>query len=890
MNFAWRIYQRLARAFPHEFKLAYGDEVMQLGEDVVQEIAKRHGVGGLIRFIADIALRLPIEYLSEMRQDMRYASRALVKSPGFALVGIISMGLGIGLTTNVYSSRWALLTRELPSAANTKRLVIAEKPVSYYYIEQYRDQKSLFSGVAALQNGVPFYVGLQGHTEAKPERVFGQLVSPDYFSVLGVEPQFGRLLSPQLDKPGDTPVVVISDRFWHNRLNSSPDAVGQTIRLNRQNATIVGIAPKNFDGALSMNPAELFVPNTVPAALAPELANDVLHQRNAREFVAMMCLAPGVKIDAAEAALDGITRHLDVDDPSAPPQVDKSKRVILLPAGTRAPIPRNLRIVVAGFFVVLMGLIIAIACLNLATMLLARGANRRKELAIRLGVGASRFRLVRQMISEGILLSLLGGAAGFALAYGLWVLNSQLQQPAGALPAPDVALDWRTAVFAFAISILCGIGFSLAPALQATKVNVAPALKEGSGLQLSGCRRFGLRNLAMVAQVAGSVMLLLITGFLVIGLMSAHDIETKFDSKTMVLLSIDPVRDGYTPEKAQALFEKLPERLKTEGAVRIFAMSGQPPFSIVDDDTAVPLTVADSQGASRVQIPAVEETVGAGYFAALSEPMLVGREFSEADQRSQADGSKTLPVVLNASAARGFFKNGNAIGEHIRDNKHSYEVVGVVRDLKDGSGVSQSIVYVPLTRSDFAQPPAGGITIMVRSDAGTDALSGTRSVLASIDPNLTVFEVQTLSEYLERSRTLMWSALRTYGGIGLFGLVLSAIGLAGVTAYAVAQRRREIGIRMALGARKGQVLRLVLREGTALITVGTVLGFLGAVAMSRILSALTSEFADAFKIGTNDMRLLAGAPLLLATLAMLACYVPARTAAKVDPLIALRQD
>jgi predicted permease len=560
--------------------------------------------------------------------------------------------------------------------------------------------------------------------------------------------------------------------------------------------------------------------------------------------------------------------------------------------------------VVAGFFVVLMGLILIIACMNLATMLLARGANRRKELAIRLGVGASRFRLIRQMISEGILLSLMGGVAGFALAYGLSALNSQLQQPAGAPLAPDVALDWRAAVFAFAVAIVCGIGFSLAPALQATKTNVASALKEGSALQLPGYRRLGLRNLAVVVQLTGSLMLLLITGFLVIGLSKANSIETKFDPKTMVLVSIDPVRDGYTPEKAQALFEKLPELLRNSGAVRKFALAAQPPFSIEDEDETIKLTASKSPEdspevspeGSRVQTSAIEETAGAGYFAALNEPMLAGREFEELDERSQPGGSKAdgsesvaLPAVLNASAARAFFGNRNAIGRQVQDDKRSYEVVGVVPDLKDGSGMSFSMVYVPLTRRDFARPPAGGITIIVRSDAGTDALTRIRSVIASIDPHLTLFNVQTLSEFLERSRYVMWSALRTYGGIGIFGLVLSAIGLAGVTAYAVAQRRREIGIRMALGARQGQILRLVLREGAVLITVGTILGFLGTIAMARILSAMTSLLVEAFKVGTNDPRLIIGAPLLLAALAMLACYVPARTAAKVEPWKALRE-
>jgi macrolide transport system ATP-binding/permease protein len=919
MKMAWRIYRRLAQAFPHEFKLAYGAEMMLAGEDVVQEIAARRGVAGLIPLIADIAWRLPVEYLTEVRQDMRYAMRALVKSPGFALVGIVSMGLGIGLTTNVYGTRWALLTRELPAAANASRLAIAQNPVSYFYIEQYRSEKRLFDGVAAMQNDVPFNLTFQG--DAKAERAFGQLVSPDYFSVLGVDAQRGRLLNPELDKPGDAPVVVISDRFWRDRLDASPFAVGQTLRLNGQTATIVGITPRSFDGALSMHPAALFVPTTVPATMAPELANDVLHQRNAKDWIALMCLKRGVSIDSAEAALDGITRRLDVLDKNAPRSQDKALRVTLIPAGTRVPVPRNMRPALEGFFVVLMGLILTIACMNLATMLLARGANRRRELAIRLGVGASRFRLVRQMVSEGILLSVLGGIAGLALAFGLNVLNTQFPQPAGAQPMPDIALDWHAGVFAFAVAVVCGIGFSLAPALQATKTDVAPTLKEGSALQLPGYRRFGLRNLAVVAQVTGSLMLLLITGFLVIGLSQANSIETRFDPKTMVFVSIDPVRDGYTPEKAQALFQKLTERLRESGKVRSFALATAPPFASNDDDDAEDyrLTVDDAHGApagaGRVEKAVGRETVGAGYFAALNEPMLAGREFAEADERSIAqarNGGEAVPgaamlssanlasailapailapAILNESAARELFGNENAIGRRVHHEKQSYEVIGVVRDLKDENGIVQPIVYEPLTPADFARPPAGGITIIARSDAGTDALSSLRGVLASLDPKLTLFNVETMSEYLERSRYIMWGALRTYGGIGIFGLILSAVGLAGVTGYAVARRRKEIGIRMALGSSKGRVLRLVLREGVTLIAVGTVLGFAGAIALVKALSAMTHIFVEAFKEGTNDPRLLLGAPLLLAGLAMLACYVPARRAAQIDPLKALRQE
>ena len=462
MNIAWPIYRRLAAAFPHEFKLAFGDEMMQAGEEAIADLAKRHGVLFLVRLIADLLLRLLMEYLSEMRRDLPYAARTLMRSPGYAVVGTISIGLGIGLTTNLYSSAWALLTRSLPGVANPEQLVTAENPASYPYIERYRMQKNLFAGVAAVWNSVEFNVAFEG-PNSKPERVYGQLVSPDYFSVLGMDAQRGRILSADLDKTGAVPSVVVSDRYWRSRLNANPDAIGQTIHLNGQPATIVGITPRKFDGALTANPAELFVPTTVSAKLAPELGNDVLHNRTAKDFQLLFRLAPGITIDSAEAALDGVTRRLDKDNPLARPQRDPAKRVVLLDAGTRAPIPREFRPKVLGFYIALMVIITAIACLNLATMVLARAASRRKELAIRLGVGASRFRLIRQMITEGILLSLLGGAAGFAMAYGLWAMTAHTRLPAGSPISPDTPLDWHAAIFAVVLAVLCGISFSTLP-------------------------------------------------------------------------------------------------------------------------------------------------------------------------------------------------------------------------------------------------------------------------------------------------------------------------------------------------------------------------------------------------------------------------------------------
>jgi len=895
MSLASRVYRRLAQAFPHEFKVACGTELIQAGEDALADVAKRQGTAGLIRLIADIAIRVPVEYVAEMRGDLRYGWRALRKSPGFALVGIISMGLGIGLTTNVYSSKWATLFRDLPGAANAKRLVMLQESTegdlaraSYYYVERYREQKRLFSGVAAFETGVPFNVTFSGEASEKPERVFGQLVSADYFAVLGVKAQQGRVFSPDVDKSGDAAVVVISDRFWRNRLHASPEALGQTLRLNGQLATIVGITPKGFQGALAVNPSELFVPITAPPALAPELANDVLHRRDAKQFLPVLCLAPSVTMESAEAALDAITRELDEEDSYSLRRTEKGRRITLLSAGTSIPIPQKVKPALIGFFLALMGLIITLACMNLANMLIARGANRRKELAIRLSVGASRFRIVRQMVSEGILLSLMGGLAGMALAYVLARLNAHFSAPTIVPVEFYAGLDWRAGVFAFALAIVCGVGFSLAPALQATKADLTPALKEGSALQLPGYRRLGLRNLLIVIQVAASLMLLLMTGFLVLGISKSSGIQTKFDPRTMYVLSLDPIRDGYTPDKAQVLFEKLPEMFKSVGRVSSVAFADQPPFSTEFEPT--PMAAEDSSQSSKVLQSVVEETVGARYFATLGETLLAGREFDESDQRAQTSAAKALPAIVNESAAHKLFGAGNVLGKRVRDDKQSYEVVGVVRDMKDVEGLSQSIMYVPLTQRDFARPPAGGIAILVRSEAGTDLLRSIGNEVSVVDPRLNIFYAQRLDEYLDRSRSALEFSVQTYGAIGLFGLALAAIGLAGVTAYGVAQRRKEIAIRTALGATRLQVLRLVLQEGATLVISGTLLGFLGAIALAKIVSALASMFVDALSIGMTDPRLLAGAPLLLAAVALFACYVPARKAAKIDPLRALRQE
>jgi macrolide transport system ATP-binding/permease protein len=861
------------------------------------KLRKVNGFFGLISGLVDNPMRILIEYLTEMRRDLGYSLRTLAKSPGFAAVGIISLGLGIGVTTVTASEFFNMILHDMPGANDPDKLVTVQG-TSYPYFEHYRDQHDLFVGAAAFQQVVPFNISLQGAANAKAERVFGHLVSPEYFSVIGVSAAKGRLFSPEIDKRGSAPVVFISDRFWRNRLSADQNAVGSVIRVNGQTATIVGIGPKDFLGVWPIIPAEIFVPTTVPPAMAPELAGDVIHKRDAKSFQGLFRLAPGVTMKSAEAGLDAITRHLD-EESLDPARNAKGRRVTLLPAGKILPIPREMLPVMFAMTALLNGLILSIACMNLANMQLARATARRREVAIRLSVGASRFRLIRQLLTESVLLSCTGGAAGILLAY--WAANGmkKIKLPFEFPMNFDVTPDWHVLLFTFAISLAAGIGFGLAPALATTRTDLASTLKEGGGAQLRGHRRFGMRNLLMVGQVAGSLMLLLIAGFLIIGFEKGNNVEIPFDSATMYLISLDPVRDGYTTEQAASLFDNLPERLRRAPGVQQIVLAEEPPFS--PRVGVLTLSSPAEPGTPDQVVRGVsKEIIGAAYFAALSVTMIEGREFDVRDQRTDNSKGKALPVIVNQTAAHDFFGNRDPIGRRILESSQAYEVVGLVKDLSTpmspaGSGTTgmRSVVpslYVPLTRSDFARPPMGGMIVMVRATSGKDAMEGIRGEMAALDPNLAMFNVRTLAEQVDQTTAAMRLNTIIYGAIGSFGLILAAIGLAGVTAYSVARRRKEIGIRMALGARKGQVLRLVLREGGTMVLAGSVLGFAGAFGVSRALAAVSSMFGPAFDTGTRDPRLIFGAPLLLAGLAMLACYFPARRSTKIDPLQALREE
>ena len=538
---------------------------------------------------------------------------------------------------------------------------------------------------------------------------------------------------------------------------------------------------------------------------------------------------------------------------------------------------------------------LSLVCANLASLLLARGSQRRREIAIRLSVGASRPRLVRQFLTESVILSFAGGLAGIVLAYALTRAISSIQMPSSVPFEVNCRPDLHVLVVTLSIALAAGIGFGLAPALSSVRADLGVTLKEGAQAPLRGYRRFGLRNLFVVGQMAASLMLLLVTWYVAAGFLRTAGLDPGFEIANLNLISLDPVRDGYSAEATAALLTGLPDELSRVNGVRSAALTDSEPFvglAAARANTRVSAPSGDRKS-GQVLHSAFRERIGAGYFAALGLPLLGGREFDRRDQQpDEAQGNNGIPAILNQTAARELFGAEQPIGRPIREDELNYTVVGLARDVPPGFLTAKTVatMFVPLTASAFRGNPAQRSSILVRGTAGRDTLSAVRRQLASLHPDLTVFNVHTMREDLDRMNSWVEWDSAIYVILALFALLLASIGLGGVTAYAVVRRRKEIGIRMALGAGSRQVQGLVMREGTVLVAVGSVIGLGGAFVLRRALSTFSDALARSFSKPADDALFLLGAPLLLAGLAMLACYLPARRATGIDPVSALREE
>jgi predicted permease len=898
-----RLYRKLARAFPQEFQNVYGDELLQVTEAAIEPIWRRHGVWGLVRLLMDVAMRIPAEYWAEFQQDARYGLRALLGSPGFTAVALISLSLGICVAACAFSEMNGMALRTLPMVQKPGELIALQSPVSYPLYRRLRGQSDLFAASMAYAAPVPFGVGLGNRTE----RRWGHLVSASYFSALGVQPELGTFFGAEQERDGTAPVIVVSHKFWRDRLGADQLAIGKTVRINGQACTVSGVAPDGFLGASPLLfPADVWMPAAEARGIAPELADNALERRDAAMFFVVGRLKPGIAISRAEAELDAVTQQFERD------RVDvdnkhEHRRVALVEGGKLFPLRKQDLPFFTSFFTIVAALVMLIACSNVANMMFARAARRRREIAVRLAMGASRGRLIRQLLTESMLLALAAGIVGFLASLWLMTLSSQVEMPFPMPVAYDLRPDGSVLALTFVLTVCTGLLFGLAPALQATNTDIAPALKEGANLFFRKHRQFSLRNLLIVWQVAGSLTLLVVLGLLSLGIQTTLGIQAGINTKNLYSVAVDPVRDGYSGAQAEIFLNRLLDRVQALPGTQAATLTETVPVSIPGAWVKIA-----SAGREKMSMGAIRHVVGHGYFDTTGIPVLSGRGF-----RKQDEAGSSTTVMVSETLARQLWKDQPAIGQAIDVGNgepaaatgvwpgsfdyrriiagsafQRFDVVGVAANVSEGvaMGKPQPAIYFPLRASSYSHPSLQGITLMLRTIPGVDALSLVRREMAAIDERITPVNARSMEEQIARFMAPLRMAAWTYALIGAFGLILSGVGLAGVTSYTVAQRSREIGIRIALGARSRAVLSLVMKEGLVLILAGTAVGMCGAWAGARMLAFMNSSVGTVTSTSTSDPIVLMGAPLLLAALALIACYVPAHRSTRIDPAVALRQE
>jgi predicted permease len=809
--------------------------------------------------------------------DLKYAVRRLVRSPGFTLVAVLSLALGIGANTAMFSVVNAVLIRHLPVRAPQEMVeVYTSESDGYPYATfshpdymDLREDNDAFAGIVGTRT---FIARMDRGDE--PEILFGEAVSWDYFSVLGVRMALGRSFVSEEDETPEThPVAILGYRMWADKFGADPAVVGKDVRLGGRAFTIVGVAPEAFTGSIPVMVTGLYVPLMMTGAVMPD-ASDQFEQRGSRSMFVKARLNPGVSVEQANAELEAFAAGLAERFPDT-----NEKRVMTaLRSGDVAlhPIVDKALVPVAALLLGVVGLVLLIACANLASFLLARAEDRRKEIAIRLALGAGRGALVRQLLVETVLLATLGGLAGIVLADWTLGLLMSFRPP---LPIPvsfDISLDRTVLLFTAGVSVLAGLTFGLAPALQATNPDVAPTLKdEGTGGGRP--RRFNLRSGLVVTQVAFSFVLLIGAGLFVRSLQKAQAIDPGFYTGPAALVWPMPQLSGYgTGDEARLIMDEYGRRLLADPGVTGVAMADRLPLGagIQTRGYVIPGSPSETPDGTWAVDNA---TVSPSYFDVMDVPILQGRPFEEADREGD-------PVVIVSEAfVHRFYPGEDVVGRSIETRGGDrLQIVGVARDAKVRTlgEAPRPYVYQAMRTADFF-----GTQLVVRGrGTSADVLATAQSVLRDLDPDMVVMEAKTMNEHLAimlfapRMGALL---LAVFGGLAL---VLSAIGIYGVVSYAVAKRTRELGIRMSLGASARDVVVMAVSGGMRLVLVGGGVGVLLAAAVTWSLKGFL------FGIQPTDLVTFALIPVLLTGVALLAAFVPARRASAVNPVTALRRD
>jgi putative ABC transport system permease protein len=809
--------------------------------------------------------------VNTLLQDLRYGLRMLLKNKGFTAVAVLALALGIGANTAIFSLVNGVLLRPLPfpdaeriiyiEGKNPATAGVTEGNISFLDFTDWSQQTDLFASTAAYWTGTANF----GADGAEPERVPRAGVTTGFFSVLGVQPVLGRTFVPEDDKGWPQSVAIISHGLWKRRFGSDPAIVGKQVPMSSIPLTIIGVMPLGFEYP---EQTQVWVTSAVNLADEP---------RDNRVWSAIARLNNGVDLKQAQTRLSAINAQLDKQFH----ETNKGWDVFLSTLHERL-----VRDVKPSLLALLgaVGFVLLIACANVANLLLARSASRQKEIAIRAAMGASRTRILWQMLTESVLLSAIGGVTGLVLS--IWLTDLLMSMlPEGAPRLEQIGIDYRVLTFALGVSALTGILFGIVPALQASKLDVTSALKEG-GRSGEGHRRTSARSLLMIGEVALSLMLLVGAGLLIKSFLRLQEVRPGFNAHNVLTANLSLPGAKYKDQQFVEFFRQLKERLEAVPGVQ--AAGGSVNLPLDASGYAIgrgfipegrPLTVDENRDA-------MFSTITGDYFRALQIPLLSGRTF---EPRDNADGPKV--VIINEITAKHHFGSPTAaIGKrlsiwsafrgHRRDEKFMREIVGVVGDTKTGSltGGGGAQIYVP--HAQDSQWNFMGLVIRTAGDPAAFATTLRREVQA-LDKDQPIYNVRTMDDVVANSLGTRRVSMQLFAVFAIAALLLAAIGIYGVMAYSVTQRTREIGIRMALGAQRSDVLTLVIRQGLRLTVIGVVVGLGGAFVLTRLIANLL------FEVAATDPLTFVAIPMLLLFVALVACYLPARRAARLDPTVAL---
>ncbi|HZE70084.1 MAG TPA: ABC transporter permease [Pyrinomonadaceae bacterium] len=806
-----------------------------------------------------------------LSQDIRHGIRSLLKRPGFTVVALVALALGIGANTTIFSAINALLLHPFAFRDIDQLVLISESrpqvqgehnAVAFANYLDVKSQAASFASVAASTN---WWANITDGDQ--PERLEGVNVSAQYFSTLGVNPAAGRTFSPEEEQPGRDPVVIISDGLWHRRFGGDLHVVGRNTTINGRSFTIIGVMPRGF--AFPNSDVEVWA----PLITFPENVTN----RGSTYLTLIGRLKPKVSVAEAERELELLGRRLAEQYP----ETNANRTFLvesLLGSYVRFSRPSLLIMFGAVLFVLL------IACANVANLQMMRATRRQKEMAVRLALGANRWRLARQLLTESVLLAIAGGAVGLLLS--AWAVKAL----ASGMPAnlvkyisgwKNLGIDWQVFSFTLCVSVLTGIGSGLAPALLLTKANLNEELKEGASTSSEGGRS-RLRNLLVIAEVALSLVLLVGSGLMIRSFMRVLAVKPGFDAGSVLTFELSlPYRKYASIEQRAGFFAKLLPRLETIPGVSRTGATNLVPLE--NGDESVYFSIEGQPLFAPGQAPLADyRVITPGYLSAMGIPLLKGRTFNERD----IAGARPVAIISEKLAAH-YFPNEDPLGRRVRVGDGPCEIVGIVGDVRNKSFSSEvrderlrPAIYLP-----HAQHPYGQMAVVVRSTTDPTSLaSAARKEVEAIEKDQPLFNVRTMSQVRSESMVPQRLSAFMFASFALIALLLAAIGIYAVIAYSVVQRTREIGIRMALGAQSRDVLKLVVRGGMKLAVIGVAIGLAGALVLGRLMRSLL------YGVTPTDAATFAGVSAGLIVISLLACYIPARRAAKVDPLVALRYE